>query len=41
MIGREVFRKHPQQFSADEWQYAREFIALAFLEEKEAKEHTE
>lgn len=34
-IGREVFRKHPYQFTEDEWDYAREFIALALLEMEE------
>lgn len=34
-VGRDVYRKHPAEFTADEWDYVREFIALALLEQEE------
>ena len=35
MIGREVFRLHPEEWTDSQWDQARDFIALALVEQDE------
>ena len=41
LIGREVFRKHPCQWTDEEWEQAADFVALALLEQRELEEERE
>ncbi|MCW5933965.1 MAG: hypothetical protein KIT45_06645 [Fimbriimonadia bacterium] len=34
-IGRDVYHKHPDAWTSDEWRWAREFCALALIEQEE------